>query len=141
MNVESLFSELGVRWGLHLQSEQGAIKLVDNDNQDWYLECPPESPYLTIHTALLPKPIREEELAIWLTLNTDRTLMGNSWVGVNEEHLILGTTVPVEFIDVNLVENMMNNLYEQASNLKQRSEVPINTEREENRVFYTGSFA
>ncbi|OMH25645.1 type III secretion system chaperone [Motiliproteus sp. MSK22-1] len=119
MGIELVLDELAYLWGIPLSLEKGAIQIIGKDGSEWFLECPDDSGLLTIHTSLGLRPETVKEYQYWLSLNTNRSKLSFSWVGLQKGIVCLGVSLPSEFLDATLLSNLFDNLYELRENLIQ----------------------
>ena len=117
MQIKGILNELSRRWGVNIPTDSPAIKIQDAEQKNWYIDYPTGSSQLIIYTFLLDKPKTFEELSYWFALNGNRSKMQSAWVAEKDEKILLGVSMPVEFIDANLVENLMNNLHELSTSI------------------------
>ena len=112
MSIDMVLEELAYQWGVPLSIEQGAIQITSKDGSEWFLECPQGAEVLTIHASLDVKPSSEKECRYWLGLNTQRSKLGFSWIGLNKGVLCLGVSLPVDGLDAAKLNNLFDNLFE-----------------------------
>ncbi|MCL1127893.1 type III secretion system chaperone [Shewanella surugensis] len=110
MNLDSALSELAHRWHVPLSLEQGGIRITDKHNIEWLFECPKGSDIFTFYAPLSVSPVIKNDHYYWLTLNTNRTLMGSAWVGVYKDELCLGVSFPKDLLDSFQLENLLENM-------------------------------
>ncbi|NRD75562.1 hypothetical protein HQQ94_20535 [Shewanella sp. VB17] len=117
MQIKGVLHELSRRWKVDIPTNSPTIIIQDNQQKNWYIDCPTDSSQLVIYTFLLDKPTTFEELSYWFSLNGNRSRMQSAWIAEKDEQILLGISMPVEFIDANLVENLMNNLHELSASI------------------------
>ncbi|MCL1124976.1 type III secretion system chaperone [Shewanella surugensis] len=110
MELKIALFELSERWQVSLSLELGGIKIIDKNDIEWLFECPDGSDIFTFYSSLSMLPEREHDHYYWLSLNTNRTLLGSAWVGLYKDDLCLGVSFPTNLLDSFQLENLLENM-------------------------------
>ncbi|MEZ8056205.1 type III secretion system chaperone [Vibrio sp. 10N.222.54.F12] len=110
LKFEAVLSELAELWGIEIPVESDAIEIIDNQESLWVLESPKQSDLFTLYTPL-HVIVDQYKMSDWLSLNMQRDLLGSCWIGLNNEELCLGVSLPKDKFDHNELNNIFENMH------------------------------
>lgn len=110
MEFKALVCELVNSWETDVENVEEAVELKDEDGGLWFLEFPSDSELFTLYSPLA-FAVDEQDFAFWLSINSQRDLLGCAWVSLFEQALCLGVSLPKDKFDLYEVENIFQQLY------------------------------
>ncbi|OMH25648.1 hypothetical protein [Motiliproteus sp. MSK22-1] len=112
MDANTALLELCQQWGILLPINQGTVKITDINGSDWVFSCSGSSKIFTIHTTLIKDQDKTVNLESILVLNMNRSLLNCSWIGLYEDIIYLGTSLPRKISNTDQLQNIFDDMLE-----------------------------